>query len=81
MWRTILILLAASLPSCSKSPQDLQKEVQAYLDSYATRYQELFYAANQADWASNTKIVEGDSTNAIATRAAREALAAFTGSE
>ena len=81
MRRTILILLAAALPSCSKGPQELQKEVQAYLDSYATRYQELSYAANQADWASNTRIVEGDSTNAIATRAAREALAAFTGSE
>ncbi|MFB3127724.1 MAG: peptidase, partial [Candidatus Acidiferrales bacterium] len=33
-----------------------------------------------AEWESNTRIVEGDDTNAQRTRAANEALAAFTGS-
>ncbi len=34
-----------------------------------------------AEWASNTRIVEGDKTNANATNAALEKLTAFTGSK
>jgi peptidyl-dipeptidase A len=40
----------------------------------------LYYASSEAQWAVNTKIVEGDSTNAVAARKADEAMAAFTGS-
>lgn len=56
-------------------------EAQAFIDQYAKTYQERYYASSQAEWASNTKIVEGDSTNATATKAANEAFADFTGSE
>ena len=57
-----------------------QREVELYLADYAAEYQELYYEANLAEWASNTHIVEGDDTNAKRTRAANEAVAAFVGS-
>jgi peptidyl-dipeptidase A len=56
-------------------------EAQAYLDTYTQEYQKLYYASSQAEWESNTRIVEGDSTNAVRTKAANEAFADFTGSE
>lgn len=71
-----LLLLAA----CAPSPQALQSQAQEFLDDYTARFKELSYASAQAEWASNTKIVEGDTTNAHNTRVANEALAAFTGS-
>jgi len=53
---------------------------QAYIDTYATEYQRLSTASSNAEWASNTRIVAGDSTNAARTRAANEALTRFVGS-
>ncbi len=58
----------------------LQTEVQVFLDGYSTTFQELYTASYDAEWVSNTHIVEGDDTNARRTRTANEALAAFTGS-
>ena len=64
-----------------KAPENAaQREAAAYLAEYANTYQGLYYAANKADWAVNTRIVEGDTTNAARYRRAREALAAFEGS-
>jgi peptidyl-dipeptidase A len=57
-----------------------QADAQAYLDSYAAEFQRLYYASALAEWASNTHIVEGDSTNARRTKAANEAYASFVGS-
>ncbi|MEE8561802.1 MAG: peptidase, partial [Gemmatimonadota bacterium] len=57
-----------------------QREAAAYLAEYADTYQGLYYTANKADWAVNTRIVDGDTTNAARYRRAREALAAFEGS-
>lgn len=57
-----------------------QAAAQAYLDSYAGEYQRLITASSEAQWASNTRIVEGDSTNSVRTRAADEALNSFVGS-
>ena len=57
-----------------------QADAQAYLDSYAAEFQRLYYASALAEWASNTRIVEGDSTNARRTKAANEAYASFVGS-
>jgi peptidyl-dipeptidase A len=59
----------------------LQDSVQTYLDGYNSKLKELSIIANEAEWASNTKIVEGDSTNAIATNKANEETAKFTGSK
>ncbi len=56
-------------------------KAQAFLDSYTKEFQALYYTSSQAEWESNTHIVEGDSTNAVRTKAANEAFADFTGSE
>ncbi|MFN0244790.1 MAG: M2 family metallopeptidase [Planctomycetota bacterium] len=70
--------------SCSSVPHDedraFQREVDAYLTEYGVEFQRLYSASLEAEWASNTHIVEGDDTNATRTRAANESLAAFTGS-
>ena len=55
-------------------------EVDAYLRDYATTFQRLYYASQEAQWASNTHIVAGDTTNAARTKAAQEAYARFVGS-
>src|SRR5688572_29637517 len=65
-------------PETKGSP--LQAEVQAFLDRYTERFLELATASNEAEWISNTHIVEGDDTNRLRTTAANEAQAAFTGS-
>ncbi len=55
-------------------------EARRFLDDYQRTYQDLYYEAMKADWASNTRIVEGDTTNAVRTRQAQEAYSDFTGS-
>ena len=75
----LMIAICSFLFSCNYD-QKLQLEVQSYLDNYNKAYQRLSYESNKADWQSNIMIVEGDSTNSIASRKANEALAAFTGS-
>jgi peptidyl-dipeptidase A len=57
-----------------------QDTVQTYLDGYNKKYQGLSIIANEADWKSNTHIVEGDTTNASALNIAQEEQAKFTGS-
>lgn len=81
MVRFILMsLIFVIIFSCSSS-QQIQQEAQTFLDQYTKEYQKLYYESAKAQWASNTKIIEGDSTNTIATRKANEAYAKFTGSE
>ena len=57
-----------------------QKEAQLFIDEYTQKYQDYYYKSAEAEWASNIRIIEGDSTNAVATRQANEALASFSGS-
>jgi len=52
-----------------------------FLREYESEYQRLNYDWSLAEWASNTHIVEGDSTNAVRTREAHEAYLAFVGDE
>ncbi len=74
----IFILLGCS---DSKNHKKMQLEVQTYLDSYNLQFQKLLIANNEAQWALNTKIVEGDTiTSQMATKTG-EAFAAFTGSK
>lgn len=58
----------------------LQDSVQTYLDGYNKKYQELNIVANETSWKSQTHIVEGDSTNAVANNKAQEEYAKYTGS-
>jgi peptidyl-dipeptidase A len=78
--RTMMAMVLPVMLACANTAQKLQTEAQAFLDEYTAAFKTLQYASAQAEWNSNTRIVEGDSTNAVATKAAREALAAFTGS-
>jgi peptidyl-dipeptidase A len=79
MKRNVFALLVfASLYACVEDP--LRSEVDAYIAEYESTLQPLYYESAKAEWASNTHIVEGDTTNAARTRRANEALAAFVGS-
>ncbi len=66
--------------SCG-SDKKLQKEVQTFLDQYTREYVRLYTESSEAQWAANTKIVEGDSTNARAVERTGQAFASFTGSD
>jgi peptidyl-dipeptidase A len=74
----------SSTPATGATPAEgasaLRAEAQTFLDRYEARFQELSTVSSEAQWASNTRIVEGDATNATRTRAAEQARAAFTGS-
>ena len=74
---SILVLLACQTGSAG-TPANA--ELERYLSEYAKEYQRLTYESQLAEWQSNTHIVEGDSTNAVRTRRANEALARFVGS-
>lgn len=80
MARLIFVSILILLFTACSSPEKIRNEAQAFIDQYTGEYQKLYYASAKAEWASNTHIVEGDSTNAIATREANEALAKFSGS-
>jgi peptidyl-dipeptidase A len=58
----------------------LRADAQSFLDEYTETYLSLFSESSEAEWALNTKIVEGDDTNRERTEAANQAFAAFTGS-
>ncbi|MCE9539514.1 MAG: M2 family metallopeptidase, partial [Bacteroidetes bacterium] len=58
----------------------LQDSAQSFLDDYNKKYQELNIVANETAWLTQTRIIEGDSTNSVANNKAQEVLAEFTGS-
>ncbi len=57
----------------------LQDSVQSYIDQFSATYKDLGTVSNEAQWQSNIRIIEGDSTNAIASNKAQQAIADFTG--
>jgi peptidyl-dipeptidase A len=57
-----------------------EQEAKEFLAKYDAAFRKLNTAASEADWQSNTHIVEGDETNAKRTDAAKNSLAAFVGS-
>jgi peptidyl-dipeptidase A len=88
--KKIIILLSAAMAlySCGGNKNEtsknankaIQDSVQTFLDVYSKKYQELAIIANEADWKSNTHIVEGDTINSSASNKAQEEQAKFTGS-
>jgi len=74
----VLLMLLACRSSGTGSTSNV--ELDAYLSDYGREFQQLIYESTLAEWESNTRIVEGDSSNAIRTRRANEALARFVGS-
>jgi len=75
-----LSLILISIVACTKS-EDLQKEVQTYLDNYNKEYQKYAYEWNKGEWALNTHIVEGDTVTTRMAQDAQEQYAKFTGSK
>lgn len=75
-----LLLFVAACSSAPETDPSFKNEVQKFLDRYGERYQALVSAQQEAQWASNTRIVEGDTTNDTRAQKAEEELAAFTGS-
>ena len=55
-------------------------EVTEFLKDYNFKYQKYLIASNDAEWALNTHIVEGDNSNADGAKIANAAFAKFTGS-
>ncbi len=77
-------LIAVMLSGCSEPEKDnskIREEAQTFLDEYTKEYLKLYYNSSKAEWASNTRIVEGDTLNAYNTQVANGALARFTGGE
>lgn len=81
MKKLLLMLLLAVLVGCTAKDTVSQETVQAFLDNYNEEFQDLYYTSANAEWKSNTYIVEGDEETEAATKTANEALAAFTGSK
>jgi peptidyl-dipeptidase A len=75
-----LALLLAACQAPAESNQE-SGEAQAFLDTYTDTFADLSYAAAEAEWTLNTRIVEGDTVAAGQANRANEAYAAFTGSE
>jgi peptidyl-dipeptidase A len=76
-------LLGATLAVMACTPAvdtGVRREAQAFLDDYTAKYVELYTASSEAEWISNTRIIEGDDTNRKRTEGANQALTAFTGS-
>ena len=73
------IAVAMILPDVAAAG-GIREHAQRFIDRYTTKYLKLSYTVAKAQWALNTRIVEGDDTNAKRARTAGEAVAAFTGS-
>ena len=85
MKKTILSLLVITLLiSCkkdSKTVDPIKAEAQNFIDVYTNTFQKLYYDSAEAEWAANTRIVEGDTINAYNVQKTGEAYAKFTGSK
>lgn len=76
-----LLLVSCGNGGNNTNNDTVQTEAQAFLDKYTTEYVTLYTNSSEAQWKSNTEIVEGDSTNTANAAKADEAMAAFTGSK
>lgn len=83
-----LSLFVIMLAACTDSPQrsgshknEATQEAQEFINSYTETFSGLYYESAEAEWAANTRIVEGDTLNSWRVQQANEALAEFTGSE
>ncbi len=73
----LIVALALTVPALAQSDPE---EVQAFIDDYTATFQDLYKVSSEAEWASNTLILEGvDTINSVATLA-NEAMSRHTGS-
>src|SRR5882757_8817413 len=78
-----ILVLCYTFPQLTRATpaSTVRDEARKFIEQYTNEYQNLYYAYELADWASNTHIVEGDESNSEATNAALERLSTFTGSK
>lgn len=77
----LVLLFACKAQEGSQKLTEEQQAAQAFLDSFHQGYLEAYYDYSEAQWQSNTRIVEGDSTNAVNERKAGEAYSNYIGSK
>ncbi len=76
----ILSTLVLGMAACnSNNNQALQQSAQSFLDSFNASFVKVYTTYSEAQWASNTMIKEGDSTNAVKEQAAGKAFSDFAG--
>ena len=75
-----IAILLMGCGSESKEETTTERPVEKFLTEYNTTFQELLAVSSEAEWKSNTYIVEGDTVTAKAAEVANEALATFSGS-
>ncbi|HEX6915803.1 MAG TPA: hypothetical protein VF145_11210, partial [Chitinophagaceae bacterium] len=76
----VLFVFACKTQEGSQKLTPEQQAVQQFLDSFHHGFLKVNYEYAEAQWQSNTRIVEGDSTNAVNERKAADAFAKFVGS-
>ena len=78
----LLSIPLALLCGCTRpaARSALADEVNSFLASYTATYLALQEKSAEADWALNTRIVDGDDSNSKAYEAAEGKVAEFTGS-
>ena len=74
-------IIAISCSNDKETPESVQAGAQEFIDAYTEKAVALRYESAEAEWAANTRIVEGDTTNANRVKKANQALADFSGSE
>ncbi len=84
---TICLLAVLMFLGCKKPVEETGKidnilsgEVQTFIDEYVEGILPLSYESALAEWDANTKIVDGDDTNAKRVEAANKALSDYSGS-
>lgn len=68
------------MASLAFSGENVQEKCQAFIDSYTDTFTDLYALSAEAEWASNTLIVEGVEVIDRMTQKANEALSKHTGS-
>jgi peptidyl-dipeptidase A len=80
----ILFTLCAAVTlqfACAGDPTAVARtEAQMFIDEYTESLLPLYTESSEAEWALNTKIVEGDDSNRTRSETANQALAEFSGS-
>ncbi|MDQ3394750.1 MAG: M2 family metallopeptidase [Bacteroidota bacterium] len=75
-----VLVVSCSVPKTEDQSVNIKLDAQQFLDHYTQEFVHLYYESAEAEWASNTRILEGDTSNAYKTRLANETFAKFTGS-
>jgi peptidyl-dipeptidase A len=80
------LLISCSQPSAELEAKNITSLARValadnFLRSWSSEYGRLYAESSEAEWLTNTRIVEGDETNAKRNDAAKSAMAAFVGSE